>query len=580
MMELLLLTFIPEIEANPYAMGGHWWFADSARSTGAKWVRMWRADGGAEWGKIQPTSLDSFVWDEQDRWIRWADSSGFNIMLTVVSGGPEWQSVSPCKWIDTTHIPEVDSLGWNWGKASYPPQDYDAWYNFIYELVSRYDGNTPDPKRPGQFLPEVRYWEVVPEPDCWGYWYGTKETYFDMFVPTFVRAVRDANPNAVVVGPSLTGYSLAWAVVREMVDSGVDTSIIVNFYRSHKEYEPDDVWGWYHWNNISDSLENNYQVRWRIQFVQYSFHDSTLYDKRGFHDYESWKTSPILIDYERRWMAQYGYSRPHWWTELGHCDDRQWKNIPEPEHAARTWKKMINAFSAGVEWMCYSPMFQPDLILPLYYHLNDDGDPWTPDTVGRPLEAKHSFAFIAGKINEQTGFKFARSDTISHSYLFWFTSDSMPSYTLMSAWADSGIVDTIKVQVPPGTQSATLYDYLGNPTNISFSDSVELILTWQPIMVEFYHTVGAVESKPGGRLSISLAPNPGKEGIGIIMNISETSDIILKLYDPTGRVVSVREMGKMGPGEHQVFLPARPGVYFLELRAGRLRRVLKAVVGF
>ncbi|MEO0180521.1 MAG: T9SS type A sorting domain-containing protein [candidate division WOR-3 bacterium] len=575
MMELLLLTFIPEIEANPYAMGGHWWFADSARSTGAKWVRMWRGDGGAEWGKIQPTSLDSFVWDEQDRWIRWADSSGFNIMLTVTSGSPAWvgNDLTFCKWVDSTHIPQMDSLGWDWGKASFPPQDYNAWYNFIYELAARYDGNTPDPKRPGQFLPEVRYWEVVPEPD-WGFWYGTKETYFDLFVPTFVRAVRDANPNAVIVGPSMTGTSLGWAIIREMVDSGADTSAIVDFYNTHMRYMFDPVG----WLAIWLSL-NSRGIKWRINFVKYSYKDSTLYDKRGFHEYENWETAPLIVDYERRQMASYGYQRPFWWTELGHNDRRYYPTqIPESDDAARTWKKIINAYYSGVEWMCYAPMWNDASILtwefiPLYHKK----DPFTPPV---PRESKHSFAFIAGKINEQTGFKFARSDTISHSYLFWFTSDSMPSYTLMSAWADSGIVDTIKVQVPPGTQSATLYDYLGNPTNISFSDSVELILTWQPIMVEFYHTVGAVESKPGGRLSISLAPNPGKEGIGIIMNISETSDIILKLYDPTGRVVSVREMGKMGPGEHQVFLPARPGVYFLEVRAGRLRRVLKAVVGF
>ncbi|MEO0249991.1 MAG: T9SS type A sorting domain-containing protein [candidate division WOR-3 bacterium] len=568
MMELLLLAFIPETVANPYAMAGHWWFADSARSTGAKWVRMWRGDGGAEWGKIQPTSLDSFVWDEQDDWIRWADSCGCNIMLTVTTGAPDWvdSAVSYCKWVDSTHIPAVDSLKWNWAKASFPPQDYNTWYNFIYELAARYDGNTPDPKKPGQFLPEVRYWEVVPEPDYWGYWYGTKETYFDLFVPTFVQAVRDANPNAVIVGPSQTGYSIAWAVIREMIDSGADPNDIVEFCNSHIKYT---ALGGYGWNYIRTHIDTSYKVKWQIGFINYSHAHASLYDKWGFHDYENWETSPILRDYEKRHLASYGYQRPFWWTELGHNDMRFWPFIPEPELAARTWKKMINGFSSNVEWMSYSPMVIPALDAPLYWEL-------FLNLI--PRESKHSFAFIASKINEQTGFRFTGSDTISHSYLFWFTSDSMPNYTLMSAWADSGITDTIRIPAPPGTQSATLYDYLGNPTNINFSDSVELILTWQPVMVEFYHTAGAGEDRPRVNFSITLAPNPSRGGIGIILNLPAASQAKLRLYDPTGRLISVGQTGELGPGEHRLFLPAKRGVYFMEAEVGGSKKILKVIV--
>jgi len=564
MIGFLLFVFIPEIEANPYSMAGHWWHADSARSTGARWVRMWAGDGGALWGEIQPTSLDSFVWDNQDDWIRWADSSGFNIMLTIRTGGDSsLGSMYHCNWIDTTYEPGLGPQQ-NFSKASFPPKDYNAWYNFVYAVVSRYDGNTPDPENPGKFLPEVRYYETQAEPD-WGYWYGTKEEYFDYFVPAFVQAVRDANPNAKIIGPSLTGYSIAWAVIDEMVDSGFDTSVITEFYNSHLRYMAAGPLGW---NYIQNQL-NNDTVRRRIDFVQYSFRDSLLYDKRGFHDYENWETSPILIDYERRWMAKHGYSRPSWWTELGHIDKRDYYAIPEPEDAARTWKKIINAFSSGVEWMCYSPMFQPPWDAPLYRILL-----WFLI----PREAKHSFAFIAGKINEQTGFRFANSDTISRSYLFWFTSDSLPDYTLVSAWADSGITDTVKIPAPPGTQSVTLYDYLGNPTSLGFSDSVELVLTWQPVMVEFYHTLGTSEDRARGPLGVILAPNPGRDGITVTLELPVASDVILRLYDPTGRLVLLEETGQLGPGEHRVFLPVKRGVYFLETESGGSIKVIKAIV--
>ncbi|MGC8893882.1 MAG: hypothetical protein ACP5QG_03430 [candidate division WOR-3 bacterium] len=573
MMIPLLLAFIPETEANPYAMAYHRHDVASVCSTGAKWVRMWQGDGGAHWGSIQPTSLDSFYWDEQDDWIRWADTNGFNIMLTVTTGSPEWvgNSLYYCKWVDSTHIPAVDSLGYNWFKASFPPQDYRAWYNFVYALVSRYDGNTPDPKRPGQFLPEVRYWELVPEPDHWGYWYGTKETYFDLFVPTFVRAVRTANPNAVIVGPSMTGYSIAWAVIKEMVDSGVDTTEIVKFCNSHIKYTD---FGWWGWGYIKSCLDTSYKKNWQINFVNYAYSHAWLYDKWGFHDYENWETSPILRDYENRHLAMEGYHLPFWWTELGHDNIRPWWIIPEPEVAARTWKKMINAFSSGVEWVCYSPMFPirglGDGNPPLY----DDTDPWNP----KPLEAKTSFAFIAGKINEQTGFGFTGSDTVSHSYLFWFTSDSLPNYTLVSAWADSGITDTIRIPTPPGTQSATLYDYLGNPINLPFSDSVEIELTWQPVMLEFYHTLGSSEGKPRPNPIVKLVQNPCRGEIRVFLSLPMASDVIFRLYDPIGRLILIDEKDDMTPGEHRLFFPAKPGVYFLETRSGASRVVMKAIV--
>lgn len=227
----------------------------------------------------------------------------------------------------------------------------------------------------------------------------------------------------------------------------------------------------------------------------------------------------------------------------------------------------------------YSPMANRNnlivnLFVPLY---NEEGDGWEPDTL-YPREAKTSFAFIAGKINEQTGFSFARSDTVSRSYLFWFGSDSLPNYTLMSAWADSGITDTVRIPVPQETQSATFYDYLGNPTGLGFTDSVELALTWQPVMVEFYHTAGISDGKPGLAFTVIPAPNPGRDGVRVVLNLSAASLVVLRLYNPTGRLVLVRETGQLSPGEHRVFLPVKRDVYFLKTEAGDKTRVIKAIV--
>jgi xylan 1,4-beta-xylosidase len=80
---------------------------------------------------------------------------------------------------------------------SYPPKDYAAWDNLVFEwtkhCLARYGTN------------EVRqwYWEVWNEPNI-SYWHGSREDYFKLY-DYAVDGVRRAAPDARVGGPETAG---------------------------------------------------------------------------------------------------------------------------------------------------------------------------------------------------------------------------------------------------------------------------------------------------------------------------------------------------------------------------------------
>ncbi|MGD9633444.1 MAG: hypothetical protein AB7G28_09580 [Pirellulales bacterium] len=72
-----------------------------------------------------------------------------------------------------------------------PAKNLDEYYRFIHDLVSRYKGR-------------VRYWQNDCEPNNPVYWSGTKEEFVDE-LKVFYKAVKDADPNAVIVAGGYDG---------------------------------------------------------------------------------------------------------------------------------------------------------------------------------------------------------------------------------------------------------------------------------------------------------------------------------------------------------------------------------------
>jgi hypothetical protein len=64
-------------------------------------------------------------------------------------------------------------------------------------------------------------------------------------------------------------------------------------------------------------------------------------------------------------------------------------------------------------------------------------------------------------------------------------------------------------------------------------------------------------------------PNPAKERLAVSFSLPDSRRAVLELFDISGRRVSAREVGALGPGRHVVDLAhetsIRPGVYLLRL---------------
>jgi hypothetical protein len=522
---------------NPYGMAGHSHFWEEVDSTGAKWVRMWSQDGGALWGEIQPENINSYFWDNLDGWVKEIDNAGFNMMLTIRTGGDS-TSFHPCKWTDTSLEPDVNPLIPSnfilYKEASFPPKNYQEWYNFVYTVVERYDGKHTDAN--GDTLPAISHFETQGENDIATYWYGTKEEYYNRFLPTFYRAVHDANPNAVVIGGSVTGESIGLTIIDNMVKEGVDIETIIKYY-SQYFYNADNVT----WTDIETELNASQR---RIEFVKYSYklhNDTVFYDIRGYHNYERWNKLRDHMQFERKQMLKYGYSKPLWGTEVGIWDETKFPNVPQHIHAKHYQKKMILQFVEDVKWFCFAPMLSNpnntlwSIFSPLY-ELVPFGSP-----VAR--EARNAFAFIAKKINEESRYFYDYSDTVKNVIFHYFMSD-ITDKTFIAGWIHEGENNTVTIDLPNDLTSLIVYDYLGNSYLPSFSDSLTLDYTESPVFIEWEPLSMSLMYKPPTRHLVDFKllpnyPNPFNSSTSFSYNIIRRGFVQLIIYNNQGQLIDV-----------------------------------------
>lgn len=569
---LTIGSFAIADEKYPFAVAGHWRYWQDVQSTQVRWVRMWAGDGAALWGEIQPTSLDSFYWDDLDQWVRAADSAGFSIMLTIRTGGDS-TSKYPCKWTDTSFEPDIGEAPSTYPSASFPPQHLDDWYRFVFAVVKRYDGTQRDEQ--GRLLPPVRHFETQGENDEPVYWYGTREEYFDAFLPVFYRAVHDANPNAVVIAPSLTGHGLGLAIIDEMIQQGQPPQTIVDFAtRYFGEVNPlFDIT----WEKIQEYLARQ-NVQRQIAFISYSYHtsnDSVFYDRRGFHTYESWWSIRKAIRFERDMMQANGYYRPQWGTEVGIVDVRGFPNVPEEEHAARTIKKLISGLAAGAEWQCYSPMYNVNVpllnrFLPLFK--------WT--LLGLvPHQARDSFAFIAQKMSGDKRYRFQQETHVDSLDIYTFESESG---TFMCLWVDGEGSINYRLPLPPAVSQVSLYNYLGQETILPVQGAVDLLVSDMPVFVEWQKTTSVVEvprapAMPG----LEVFPNPFNTGATIRFTLARPQWVGLRLFNVVGQEVATLVENRLPPGQHMIHFDGTEwpaGIYFCRLEAVDSQHVVRLLL--
>lgn len=183
---------------------------------GTSWVRTM-----ISWSSVQPTP-DTFNWGGTDATITAAALENQLHLIVTITSAPSWAAEYPNGPIYEDQL--------------------DAFAEFVYRLVERYNGNGVN-DAPGS--PVVTYWEFYNEPDAnngnevphHAYWGNYGDKYAEMLSVVY-PAVKAANPHAKVV---FGGIAYDWFVdqggqfVREFLDDvldagGGDYFDIMNFH--------------------------------------------------------------------------------------------------------------------------------------------------------------------------------------------------------------------------------------------------------------------------------------------------------------------------------------------------------------
>jgi polysaccharide biosynthesis protein PslG len=127
------------------------------------WVRV-----DLTWNWVEPKPKQ-YKWERIDRLVREAEERGVDI-LAIIGYTPAWASQS--------------------GDIHDPPRDVKEWQEFVRTIVSRYKGR-------------INYWTLWNEPNSRTFFRGSCEQFISEVLIPGAAAVREANPDAKVVGPDL-----------------------------------------------------------------------------------------------------------------------------------------------------------------------------------------------------------------------------------------------------------------------------------------------------------------------------------------------------------------------------------------
>ncbi len=152
----------------------------ASEAMGARWVRLHDFGDFCHWRVVEPEK-GTFVW--RDAEIDDLRDRGFMILANLGH---------PPVWAGRPHPKEQDRGSW----TSSPPRDAAEWENYVFKTVEHYRDR-------------IRHWEVWNEP-CWqGFFSGTPEEYAELLKIAY-RAIKRADPNAVVIGGCFSSHAPEW----------------------------------------------------------------------------------------------------------------------------------------------------------------------------------------------------------------------------------------------------------------------------------------------------------------------------------------------------------------------------------
>ena len=127
------------------------------------WIRV-----DLVWNVVEPKPKQ-YRWDMVDRLVKNAEERNIDI-LAILGYCPEWASKN--------------------GNIHDPPRSVEKWQEYVKTIVSRYKGR-------------INYWTLWNEPNSKTFFRGTLDQFIEDIFLSGIQAVKEANPNAKIVGPDL-----------------------------------------------------------------------------------------------------------------------------------------------------------------------------------------------------------------------------------------------------------------------------------------------------------------------------------------------------------------------------------------
>jgi len=152
--------------ASPFGINVHTADAEgleAAAAAGIDWIRI-----DLIWAIVEPAQ-DQFDWGLYDRIVNDARGRGLRILASIAYT-PAWAT--------------------DGGELTGVPRDPADWYDVCYRAAARYRGR-------------IDAWGLWNEPNLGGFWQGSRQQYIEQILIPGARAVRAADPSALVTGPDL-----------------------------------------------------------------------------------------------------------------------------------------------------------------------------------------------------------------------------------------------------------------------------------------------------------------------------------------------------------------------------------------
>lgn len=427
-------------------------------NAGARYMRT-----NLSWSDFEPSPGSLSFDTPRDRTIAEIEAAGLRLFPTL-SVGRGWMNGDPPGAV----------VG---GSQSYPPDDLEmvwsdeygysrGYYNFVYQLVSRYRGH-------------FNYVAVENEANSKLFWGGTAEDYVRL-AKTAYKAIKAADPSVRVVDSGAVSTLWGFCMVDDYLQSGAMSRdqalrLGVGYFAAETRTGKIEIRSAQDLERLLGDPRIQEQCR-RLNHMLDNLGGSV--DGINFHFYEDYQVMREVVDWIRLRTGRAGYSPAVVSNELG----QRGPDIAYAggtDHAQAVFKKLVTASTLGMEAAIW---FSGDTI----------GNPLaaSPDKVGlfgedgamRP--AAETFRLVAATLG--AGYRFRSAPSMGPSLFEYTFDDASGNPTLEALWAEGG-GQVVTLTAPAGSSQAVLIQHTGQTQTLPVTQgSITVDLAGGPVFVQWH----------------------------------------------------------------------------------------------